>query len=538
VARVLTEEVRMPLPDGTRLATEVTVADDGARHPVLLMRTPYGRQFLRALHDPVALAREGWAVVMQDVRGRWGSEGAFTAFSQEGADGSATVSWSASQPWSNGRVAMVGASYQGWALWAAAVERPEGLCAIAPTITAPTPADGWFRQGGAFRVGAWTLWALGIASVGTGGSRAGERRAAKAAERWLELVRHPTNVDAIAIAMPQFRDWLDPAADLAGPTHEAVARAAVPGFHIGGWYDIFCEGTIAGYTTLAQRARSESVRRAQRLIVGPWAHVAQYFPITGEVDFGAEAHAGTRGIPAEQLRFLRAAVDGEEPQGGVSVFVMGSNHWLDLDSWPPPAEDATLHLAADGASNSLHGAGRLQWSPPERSGSDHYRHEPADPVPTRGGRHLHVGLPPMGPIDQRPLEARNDVLVYTSEPLERDLTVVGLVRAKLRFASTAPHADVTAKLVDVHRDGRALNVVDSIRRVELTPGKAQPVEVVVGSTAMTFRRGHRIRLEVASSNWPQFDLLDAAEQTLHWGGRSGSRLLLPVLADQGPSSAL
>ncbi|HET7567519.1 MAG TPA: CocE/NonD family hydrolase [Gaiellaceae bacterium] len=527
MVRVVLEEVAMPLPDGTRLATEVAVADDGAPHPVLLVRTPYGRDFARGLHDPVALAREGWAVVLQDVRGRWGSEGAFAAFAQEGPDGAAAVEWCARQPWSNGRVATAGASYQGWTQWAAAVERPRGLCAISPAIVAPALGEGWFRQGGAFRVGAWTLWALGIASAGTGGSRASERRAGKALAEWLELVRHPTNVDAVAIAMPQFRDWLSPESELNAQPRGRLARVAVPGFHVGGWYDIFCEGTIAGYTAL-RRARSEAVRRAQRLVVGPWGHVAQYGQITGEVDFGPDANAAARGLLQEQLRFLRDAADGNEPQGGVSVFVMGRNRWLDLETWPPPAREVPLHLAADGASNGLHGGGRLQWSAPERSGEDRYRHDPADPVPTRGGRHLHVGLPPFGPLDQRQLGGRSDVLVYTSEPLGGDLAVVGLVRARLRFASTAARADVAVKLVDVHPDGRALNVVDSIRRVELVPGVPQQVDLDVGSTAMTFARGHRIRIEVASSNWPQFDLVEAAEQTLHWGGRSGSRLLLPV----------
>jgi putative CocE/NonD family hydrolase len=187
-----------------------------------------------------------------------------------------------------------------------------------------------------------------------------------------------------------------------------------------------------------------------------------------------------------------------------------------------------LFLSADAPANSLHGGGRLLRSEPERSGSDGYRHDPTDPVPTRGGRHHTGDLPPQGPLDQRPVEVRNDVLVYTSEPLQQEVTLVGVVRARIRFESTASRADVTVKLLDVHPDGRALNVVDSIRRVDLVPGKAQLVDVAVGSTAMTFARGHRIRIELASSNWPQFDCVEAGDQVVHWGGRSGSRLLLPV----------
>ena len=519
----------MPLPDGTRLLTEVTVADDGARHPTLLIRTPYSRASVRNTYDTVALAREGWAVVAQDVRGRWGSEGAFDGFFQEGADGAAAVAWCARQPWSTGRVALSGASYPGYTQWAAALERPEALCAFSPSITTPFLGSGWFREGGAFRVGVWALWGLSIAAVGTGGSRAAERRAARAAARWRELVRYPTSVDAISIVVPRFRDWIEADSDvLSFPKPAQLARIDVPGFHTAGWYDLFCEGTLAAYTALAERARSESLRRSQRLVVGPWAHAAQFFQFTGEVDFGPDANEFVRGVPQARLEFLRDAAEGREVRGGVSVFVMGRNSWLELDMWPPPSTDAELFISADAPSNSLRGGGRLLWAGSERAGDDRYRHDPSDPVPTRGGRHLHGDLPPMGPVDQRPLEARNDVLVYTSDPLRSDITIVGVVRAKLRFESSASRADVTVKLVDVHPDGRALNVVDSVRRIELTPGKARQVEVAVGSTAMTFKRGHRIRIEIASSNWPHFDCLEPADQTLHWGGRSGSKLLLPV----------
>ena len=519
----------MPLPDGMRLLTEVTVADDGQRHPVLLVRTPYGRAFARTLHDPIALAREGWAVVLQDVRGRWGSEGVFDPMAQEGADGAAAVAWCAEQPWSTGRVAMTGGSYQGYAQWAAALERPAALHAIAPSITTPFLGANWFREGGAFRVGAWALWALSIASGGTGGSRAAEHRAAKAAGRWRELVSYPTNVDAIAVVIPQFRDWISANGTLpAEPSSSRIGRVEVAGYHVAGWYDVFCEGTIAGYEALAQRARSERVRRSQRLVIGPWAHVPRFLQITGEVDFGPDANSFARGFPQEELRFLRAAVDGGDVEGGVSLFVMGRNRWLDLAAWPPERAEVELHLAADAPSNSLRGGGRLTWSPPERSGADRYRHDPHEPVPTRGGRHLLGALPPVGPVDRRPLEVRDDLLVYTSEPLRRELTIVGVVRAKVRFASSAGRADLVVKLVDVHPGGRALGVVDSVRRVDLTPGKPKQVDVVVGSTAMTFKRGHRIRVEIASSDWPQFDCVEDAEQTVYWGGRSGSRLVLPV----------
>lgn len=525
-------DVFVPLPDGTRLATDVVVRADGERHPVVLVRTPYARAGLRAVHDPVELARDGWAVVLQDVRGRVASEGQFDAMRQEGPDGAAVVEWCAAQPWSSGRVVMTGASYNGWVQWAAARRRPKGLAAISPTITTPYSERSWFKEGGAFKLGAWATWAMAMATSGNHGTKAAERRAAKDVQRRDELLAYPPDADRIASHFPAFAEWYgggpDYWAELDGPG--PLARTVqVPAYHLTGWYDIFLEGALDAYEELAHRSRREAVRRGQRLVVGPWGHAAQLLQLVGSLDFGPDANWLQRGIPAEQLRFLRDAAEGREVQGGADVFVMGRNRWLELESWPPPATETAFHLESGSSANSVLGDGRLLAVPPERAGFDRYRHDPADPVPTTGGRHLLWGpVAAPGPADQRDVELRRDVLVYTSEPLAQELTAIGPVRAELHVASTARRADVAVKLVDVHPDGRAVNVVDSIRRVELTPGTPRQVELEVGSTAMSFARGHRIRLEVASSNWPQFDLVEAADQTLHWGGRSGSKLLLPV----------
>ncbi|HEX3806334.1 MAG TPA: CocE/NonD family hydrolase [Gaiellaceae bacterium] len=524
-------DVAMPLPDGTKLATDVIVAADGARHPVLFVRTPYSRASLRVTHDPIELARAGWAVVLQDVRGRVGSEGTFDPIAQEGADGAAAVEWCAAQPWSSGRVTMLGGSYNGYVQWAAARRRPKGLAAISPMISTPYTEDTWFKEGGAFRVGPWAIWAMAMATAGNKGTRAAEKRALKDVYRWRELTRYPFDPKTVAKHFPAFSEWYE--ADesywraIDGPGTIA-SSVRVPAYHLTGWYDIFVEGALEAYEELAHRSRSERVRRAQRLVVGPWGHAAQLVQVVGALDFGADANWLTRGIPAEQLTFLRDAAEGRVVTGGASVFVMGSNRWLELESWPPPAEETVLHLGSGSAANSARGDGRLLAAPADRSGSDRFRHDPADPVPTVGGRHLLWDMTPPGPADQARVEERNDVLVYTGDVLERDVTIVGSVRAELFFASTARRTDVAVKLVDVHPDGRAFNVVDSLRRVDLTPGKPTRVSVHAGRTAQTFLRGHRIRIEIASSNAPSFDYLEAADQTVHWGGRTPSRLLLPV----------
>ena len=530
--RIEVHDLAVPMPDGTKLATDLIVAPDGERHPVLLVRTPYARASLRGGHDPIGLARDGWAVVLQDVRGRVDSDGVFDAMAQERPDGAATVEWCAAQPWSNGRVAMLGASYNGYVQWAAARQRPKGLAAIGPMLTTPYNERTWFKEGGAFRFGPWATWSMAMATAGNKGTRAQERRALKAVGRWRELSRYPFDPAPIAEHFPAFADWYG--ADesywraLDGPGTIA-STVRVPGYHLAGWYDIFVEGSIEAYEELTHRSRSESVRRTQRLVVGPWGHTLLLLQVVGALDFGSEANWLNRGIPGEQLAFLREAAEGREPAGGASVFVMGRNSWLDLETWPPPTDEVAFHLESRSAANSARGDGRLLADPTDRAGSDHFRHDPTDPVPTVGGRHLLWDLTPAGPAEQTPVEQRNDVLVYTSNVLDRELTIAGAVRAELYVASTAPRTDVTVKLVDVHPDGKAYNVVDSIKRDDLTPGRTTRVTVPAGRTAQTFLRGHRIRVQIASSNAPGYDCLEAADQTVHWGGRTPSRVLLPVL---------
>ncbi|MHB8341931.1 MAG: CocE/NonD family hydrolase, partial [Mycobacteriales bacterium] len=349
--------------------------------------------------------------------------------------------------------------------------------------------------------------------------------------RWPGRARRPADEGRLAELFPSYRAWTAPAgSDYWRPIDvtRAFHRLDVAGYHVAGWYDIFCEGSLAAYTGMTNTAGTEYARRSQRLVVGPWIHSAVYFPSTPEVDFGPAANGVLRGIPAELLQFLRQAAERREVPAGASVFVMGRGRWLELSHWPPEAVDTDWYLTASAGAGSLAGDGRLTPTPAEFSGTDRYRHDPADPVPTQGGRTLSPGLPGPGPMDQREVERRSDVLVYTSAPLTRELTVVGAVRAALRFASSAPVADLAVKLVDVHPDGTALGVVDSVRRVSCPTNRARLVEVTLGSIAMTFRPGHRIRVEVASANFPRFDACPGGEQSVHHGGRSGSRVILPV----------
>jgi putative CocE/NonD family hydrolase len=524
--RIVCLDTTVVTPDGVPLATDVTVADDGERHPVLLFRTPYGRASVRGAHDAIGLARLGWAVVTQDVRGRWDSGGAFLPFRSERADGAHTIAWCASQPWSNGAVVMAGASYNGFTQWLALADRPTPLRAIAPAVSGPSVRDAVY-EGGALQYGVFTAWTLGIGALGSASlDRAVVAAALAELDGWPRSLSEGIEKSTLPQISPDWTRWLDPEDEALWSSLDAtpaVSGLDIAGYHLAGWHDLFCESTLRGYQLLTGESADERTRRRQRLVVGPWSHASMLRRSTGDLDFGVAAQGEFNGLLEEQVAFLTGAVAGHDVPSGVRVFVMGTNRWLDLAAWPPPSDPTPLFLTHED------GQRRLRWSPAQTEGTDRYRHDPTNPVPTIGGRTLHPTPPQAGPLDQRVLDSRPDVVIYTSDPLERDLTIIGTVEAHVVLSSTAEQTDVTVKLVDVHPDGAAMLVVDSIRRVQTTPGRPQQVDLTVGSTALTFRAGHRIRVEIASSNYPRFDTCEAAEQTIHHGGRAASRIVLPVV---------
>jgi len=505
--------------DGTALAADVFVLDDRRPRPVLLVRTPYSRAAARTALDPVALARDGWAMVIQDVRGLGDSEGEFSPFLQEIADGADTIEWCASQPWSDGRVAMCGGSYLGATQWLAATARHPALKAIAPTFTACDYRDGWTYEGGAFAHGFVTPWAVKFASADT-------------AWDWADLLARPLRENGVAEIFPPYATWLDPHDDAywnAVSVERRHSELDVPAIHVGGWYDIFCEGTIRNYVGMSTRAPTERTRRLQRLVVGPWTHHAPWERVQGDLDFGPEAD-GTANMRPALVEWLRRALEGEEPPGGAAVFVMGENRWVELESWPPPARSVRLYLHAQERANGPDGRGRLLLRPADGA-ARRFTFDPSVPVPTVGGRGIDPVVPTAGPRDQRHVEARSDVLVYTSDPLPERITIMGLVTASLLVATDTAGADVTVKLCVVDAAGRSIDIVDSIRRQRYEPGRVQRVDLEVGSTAVAVPEGARLRVQVSGSNYPRFDPnpLGAAEISVHSDTASASWIELPVV---------
>lgn len=550
----LLDGVEMPMRDGTILRADLWLPGGDGAWPVLLQRTPYrredpfGTQFISGMETMAAL-RRGYAVMLQDTRGRYGSDGDFDPFAREAGDGADTIAWLRGQRFCDGRVAMFGASYVGATQVLAAASSPPGLVAVSPFLTTARHGDTWMYRGGALELAfvlEWLFEALGpedlsrrydeLDPMATG--RAHDLLLAFQRDHRAAFQRLPILDSALRDLAPYMEHWLDPdrVAASGGDREglDALATCAPAMLVTGGWNDIFVEGSIELFE--ACRARQSS---RDRLILGPWSH-GNISDWQGDEWLGYGAAAAD--LPAEQLAFFDATLAGREPDGPpVRYFRSGSNTWHAGTAWPlPGTEPWALHLDGDG----------LSATPPATGWSRSYASDPLDPVPTVGGANFLPGLLQgrnSGPKDQAPVEGRPDVLVFTSAPLQRDVEITGLVVAHLWVASSAPTCDWCVKLCDVEPGGLSRSRVDGILRwANPSPAMERSVEVVVrlGHVSHLFRRGHRLRLHVASSNFPRFDRnpqsgtpsalarlqdLATAQQIVVGGAERPSRVVLPVV---------
>jgi putative CocE/NonD family hydrolase len=548
--------------DGTVLASDLYRPSAPGRHPVLVMRNPYNRRVAQSYlyAHPSWYAAHGYAVVVQDTRGRWGSGGDFEPVVHEAFDGADTVEWAAGQPWSNGRVGMYGFSYPGMAQLLAAAEQPAGLRAIAPALAPSELREGFIYRGGAFALGFALGWAieLGADQARRKGPQLEAELLAAAADPRRHLDFRPLRelpLFADNRICPFYFDWIDRECD---PSYWATRQVAdrydrirVPGLHVGGWYDVFVDGTLKNWASLQGQ-----VGAPQRLVVGPWHHIPT---LTGTAPIGFGAASGMD-FDAEQLGWfdlwLRDHDNGLLDLPPVRAFLTGANHWIQLPSWPPPATIVPFFLHSRGRANAAGGDGTLSRSEPGPEPPDVFLHDPAHPVPSAGGHSCcWPDVAPMGPADQGAVEALRGVLVYTSPPLAEDLVVAGPVTAELHAVTDAVDTDWVVKLCDVDRQGRSVNLQEGIARarfrrsldhpVLVTPGQADAYQVDVGSVFHAFRSGHRIRVQVTSSSYPTWepnpntghplgvdtisDRVIATQHVLHAPGVT-SCIRLPVLA--------
>jgi uncharacterized protein len=542
MAKIIFEKnVEIPMRDGCVLRGDLFRPDTPEKLPVIINRTPYNKAMpmvFALTMDSLRAASAGYNVLIQDCRGRFASDGVWDCFTVEARDGYDTVEWAARQPWCNGNVGMYGASYMGATQWLAATTAPPHLKCISPLITASDYHDGWTYQGGAFSLFfnvSWTMAALSPPRLlrereknGADGVLLGELGATIGSiDRMREKMHHLPLRDfpMFRKGAPYFFDWLEHSRYddywKALNIEEHHQNITVPALNIGGWYDIFQGGTIRNYSGMRKNAANDSARHGQRLVLGPWHHAVPLANLVGSVDFGMASSPISIDLDGMQLRWfdhwLKGAAGGFDAEAPVRIFTMGINKWRDEKEWPLPGTDfRRFYLHSRGRANSAAGDGALSSEHPGDEPADVFLYNPTDPAPTIGGALCcYPGALQGGAWDQREAEARADVLVYSTEPLSEDLEVTGPVRMVLYASSSAPDTDFTAKLVDVDECGFARNLTEGILRARfresfahekmLTPGEVTEFTIDMWSTSNLFQKGHRIRIEISSSNFPRFD---------------------------------
>lgn len=527
---VVERGVAMKTRDNVTLRADIYRPKADGKFSVLLERTPYNKGDGESGFGKRAAAA-GYVVIIQDVRGRFSSQGDWYPFKGESNDGFDTIEWAASLPYSNGKVGMFGGSYVGATQMLAAIASPPHLAGIFPVVTASNYHDGWTYQGGAFEQWFNESWTSGL----TEDTLTRKVRASRNALNWiwkLPLTEYPffeaPNPSSLA---PYFADWVrHPDFDdywQQWSIEGHYDKVKVPAYCVGGWYDIFQGGTIRNYVGLKSRVPGE------RLVIGPWYH-GPFDGQAGELNFGPSAKGDT---DTDQLRWydhlLRGIDNGVEREKPVRIFVMGKNAWREEDDWPLARARSTQYfLHSAGGANTRTGDGTLSTEPSADERADRYTYDPANPVPTRGGGlccdndHL-----PSGAFDQRSVEERQDVLVYTTPAFSSDFEVTGPITAELYLSSSAVDTDFTAKLVDVWPNGFVQNLTEGILRVRyrnsqahpelMKPGEVYKVRIDMWNTSNVFLSGHKLRVEISSSNFPRFD------RNLNTGqsaGTSGSML--------------
>ncbi len=568
------KNVAVPMRDGVTLRADVYRPADSGQYPVLVQRTPYNKELwliTAATLDPVRAAAAGFVVIIQDVRGRWASEGGvFFPYRDEEPDSADTIDWAARQDWSAGVVGCYGLSYMGGNTWLGAASGHEALRAISPT-TAP---NGFWRNNfwrdGALQLATLFTWALrviGPAALfrsGKGLPELGLRLAelADANDDFDKLVRerplaeltagHKEDEDFVPFLYEMFKHPVPDAWTDGMLFNSRYASVKVPALIIAGWYDMLLGADLEHFAGMKTHAGTEVARANTRMIIGPWSH-AMFMNMVGQVDFGFRSSGLFMDLREDlttlQLRWfsrwLKDEPNGIDSEAPVKVFVQGINRWRDEQEWPPArAKPTTWYLGADGTFGPE--------QPRAEVSSISYVYDPEDPCPTCGGTLL---MPPKftpGPLEQSPILGRRDVLVFTSAELTEDLELVGAVTAELHASTSAVDTDWMIKLCDVRPDGKTYNICDGVLRASyhthqtgqaFTAGEAVKWQINLLATAIVLKAGHRLRVIITSSDFPRYDrnpntgesTLEAvssvsALQTVFHDRHHSSRLILPIIS--------
>ena len=548
-AELVVETAWVPMRDGVVLATDIYRDSAVSAGPVVLTRTPYDRTKQKATAE--RWVKAGYHFVAQDCRGKFASGGVMAPYNGEGQDGYDTLEWITRQAWCNGRIATTGSSYVGGVQWQAAVENPPGLVAMAPQAT----WSSFYRNiylGGSVRLALIASWLAGNAPKPEG---------AQSGDLGEAFMRLPlTDVDeAMGWSIP----WLD--AFLSHPEPNGfwtrldltsrLPELRLPVLHVVGYYDYFSRESVGNFVVMQQQAKDPAVRKHQRLILGPWDHGSVGKTKVGDVEFGTGAAIDLVSIQHDWFdRHLKLDREAQsKPFPPVQYFSMGDNVWKTAETWPPEGFKPTeFYLHSAGNANSSKGHGRIdRRAPKSDEPSDAFRADPQNPVPAcpvTEVRPMKAAI--WGPVNQAVLEEREDVLVYTSEVLEEPLAFAGNLEAKLHVSTDTPDADWVVKVVDVHPDGFAQNLVSGIQRGRyrnsllkpelMESGKVVEITVDLGPCAATLGKGHRLRVDICGSLFPLHDRnpntdegifgsrTAVARESVHHRPGALSRLILPI----------
>lgn len=530
--------------DGVELAADVYRPDAPGKFPVILSRTPYTKPSAYGVAKD--FVPHGYVWVAVDVRGRGDSGGTFEPYRHDGLDGYDAIEWCARQPWSTGKVATIGGSYNGEIQWLTAVTQPPHLTAM---IVMVTPSDPFVE----FPTG--LPLPLDISWVHL---TSGHLLQNMEAVDWAKLLWHLplyTMDEAAGRPSQQWKDDIDHAE--LGPYWEPVRyqnkydRVKVPILHISGWYDDEQVGTPLNFIGMTAASQPSAVRAGQKMLIGPWPHAINSVSKLGEVDFGPTAKIDMNGLWLRWFDYWLKGVDnGIMKEPPVRLFQMGADKWVNENEWPIARTNFTkFFLHSDGRANSLFGDGKVSPTPPAKEAQDTYAYDPAHPTPfITDPTFEQLG----GPDDYRPIERRDDVLVYTSDPMQQDTLVCGPVRARIYASSSAKDTDFTAKFLDVWPTGFAERLSDGMVRARfrdgmekpalIEPGKVYAYNIDLWNTCQMFLKEHRIRVEVSSSAFPKYDRnlntgdvlgkttrMQVAEQRIYHDEQHASYILLPLV---------
>lgn len=547
-------EVKIPMRDGIELSANIFRPKTDGRFPVILVRSPYGKGNEKN-GDGLFYAGRGYVLISQDCRGKGTSGGDWEPFVNDGSDGRDTQKWILDQPWCNGSICTSGGSYVGFTQWISAPNAGEHLKAMFPLVPLVD----------AYGDGVYTDGAMNLALMMGWGSLVSTSLGRQAAmyswksEDWSKAFRTLPLAEwdrAVGGKIQYLRDWVaHPRFDDYWATRGVRGQwqdITVPICVVGGWYDIFARSVFEHVNAVRSMSRSQNARKHQHLVMGPWAHGISRDGKVGDLNFGEQSVIKIREMQAKWFDYwMKGEQTGADDWPAFRIFVMGRNEWRDEQEWPLKRTEYTpYYFHSQGSANTAKGDGALSPAKPSAEPTDTFVYDPNDPVPTTGGCNL-VGCP-AGPRDQSEVEKRNDILIFTSESLKSEVEVTGPVKVILYAATTAKDTDWTAKLVDVHPDGKPYNLCDGILRARyrdstdnpslIQPGKIYRYEIDLWVTSNAFQPGHKIRVEISSSNFPRFDRnLNTDEpfgmgakwfkatQTIYHDKEHPSHVLLPVI---------